>query len=96
MNNESGNCLSFHPNPFREDTEIEFTLQQKSMTELWITDLSGRVVKRINAGNLPSGKHSLKWSPSGIKGKFDSPGIYICTLKTDQGIISGKMVYSNP
>jgi hypothetical protein len=89
-----GPTLSIHPNPFSFFTNIEFTLAKGSKTEMLVTDLSGRNIDTIDAGWLPSGPHKVRWTVGDLKGRQLKRGLYICTVKTEEGTSSAKMIFS--
>ena len=46
------------PNPYRGETVIRFTLPQKTIINLSIFDMSGRLVKVLVNGSKDSGSHA--------------------------------------
>jgi hypothetical protein len=86
--------LFIFPNPFSGYTDIEFTLDKSSKTEILVKDLSGKNVDTINAGWLPSGSHKVRWNAHDRNRKPFGPGIYICTVKTEEGTSSAKLIFS--
>lgn len=58
------------PNPFNPETNITFSITEKSKTSLEITDITGRVVQNIVNEVLAPGIYSVKWNasayPSGV------------------------------
>ncbi len=62
--------LDAYPNPFSENTIIEFFLPATMNTSLKVTDMVGRTVQILVNGQLPAGKHyqtlSLQSLPEGM------------------------------
>jgi hypothetical protein len=66
------------PNPFNPETMIEFTLPQRSMAVLSITDLLGKETARIADGELEAGTHRYRLTAAeyGL-----ASGVYFYTLR---------------
>jgi hypothetical protein len=87
---ESSLSLCNYPNPFNPETNISFTLEKPSETEIRIFNIRGELVHNADLGNLPAGSHNFIWrvEPSGET----SSGIYIVKLKTADRINYHKML----
>lgn len=75
------------PNPFKDQTRINFNLADNGFTSLKIFDLAGNEVKALIEENLKSGKHSINVSSSGLKA-----GIYYYVLRSKDIIETKKLV----
>ena len=60
---ENFSNISAYPNPFNDQTEIEFEVYQPGEVKISIYDLLGREVKVISREFLKSGKHRFRWNP---------------------------------
>ncbi len=70
--------LVCHPNPFNEETIIEYTLPAPSEIELSVFDILGRRVALLVEGIRMAGTHRIPWQAS------DRPsGLYILRLKVN-------------
>lgn len=80
--------LSVFPNPGRSQTSLEYKLPQTSTVQLFIADMSGRVVRQLEE-NTPQneGFYRRELDLSGIPG-----GIYTIHLSTNQDRAQVKMV----
>ncbi len=76
------------PNPFREQTSIQYTLPQSSHVQLVIYDALGRQVKTLVDASQDAGAHTLIWDGCDDAGKQLSSGIYF--LKFEAGEFSHK------
>jgi hypothetical protein len=83
--------VKIYPNPFQDFTDIYFTLKQKGKVEILISDISGRLISRIDAGELESGQNKVHWDTLN-SGKQLLPGIYLCQIKTPDDIQVSKMI----
>ncbi len=67
---ESVTLYPNYPNPFNSETTFRFTLQNDSIVDLSIYDLTGRHVVTLYSGYQNSGLHEIRWNsehiPSGI------------------------------
>jgi hypothetical protein len=63
------------PNPFTNNTKINFSLRKAVETSFTLTDLSGKVIMSNNLGNLSAGKHSYE-----VNGANLSAGVYYGTI----------------
>jgi uncharacterized repeat protein (TIGR01451 family) len=79
--------ISVYPNPFRDNVVFSFILDQKSEISLEVFNLTGQKEATVFEGILPSGNHQLSWRASG-----SSAGLYFYRLKTNRGIMTGKMM----
>ncbi len=79
------------PNPFRDETVCRFVLKHDQDISMSISDLNGVEVHhtRIFA---QAGYNTLTWNGRSQSGVGLSSGVYIVRLKTDQGILSRKVV----
>jgi PA domain/FlgD Ig-like domain len=80
------------PNPFGSATTIRMTLARDGEAELAIFDLGGRRVANLHAGALTAGAHSFDWSGRDAAGRRVPPGIYLCRLRAEGVVESGRMV----
>ena len=83
---EKLNMTSF-PNPFSGQATLRFSLDQSTEVSVNIYDITGKSVKRIDAGYFSSGENTLTIQQGGL-----NAGIYI--LKLNAGSNSGVMKIS--
>ncbi len=72
------------PNPFANRLSMEVETMQHARLWVYITDLSGRLVKEINNNELPRGKYSFVWDGTNQNGHKMPPGSYLIRM------VSGK------
>lgn len=74
------------PNPFNPQTTLRFHLPAGSRSaELTVHDLSGRVVKRLEAYAGREGWHEATWTGKDDAGQRVPSGVYFARLLTDKG-----------
>lgn len=77
-----------YPNPFKNETTIQFTLAQREKVTLTVFDMNGRVVKTlINNVSKDKGTHAVNFFSNALP-----PGMYYYTLQTDGYTQTKKMV----
>lgn len=75
------------PNPFRDQTVLAFTLPEATQASLFIQDMSGRVLKRIE-GTYEKGYHEVILHAK----ELDAVGVLMYTLQTPRATKTAKMV----
>lgn len=76
------------PNPFKDETIISFQLPKASKTILTITDVSGRVLKRVRQ-EYAAGYHEVPIAADELK---DASGVLYYQLITSEEMATRKMV----
>ena len=84
--------VKLYPNPFRDSVNIQFELKTQGEVNLFIYDLSGKQVDKINAGHLSSGINNIKWDAINRNGKPCTSGVYACKIVTPDGAQSEKLI----
>jgi hypothetical protein len=83
----SGPDFKVYPNPATDHARIEFTLTDASKVSMSMYNLSGRLVKSIDLGELTTGNHEINLSVR------DYPsGTYILRINTGNKSSSGKII----
>ncbi|MFP4458251.1 MAG: T9SS type A sorting domain-containing protein [Candidatus Zixiibacteriota bacterium] len=75
------------PNPFNPITSINVKLANTAETVLEIYDINGKKITTIFEGKLPAGNHIFDFD-----GRELSSGIYFANVKTNEDIISMRMI----
>lgn len=75
------------PNPFTDNTEIEYALDKPSSVMIIILDLTGRMIERYDMGIRNSGSHKLLINGSTLDG-----GVYIYQIIVNDEVHAGKMI----
>lgn len=78
--------LSNYPNPFRESTNIRFTLSSSSEVSLEVYDLAGRKVRSLESGLIGAGEHQARWDGRNDTGRRVASGVYFARLETAQDV----------
>ncbi len=78
-----------YPNPFNHSTMIDYELSESSDVSFKITDMTGRIVSRVDLGAMASGRHIYSLETNSLK-----PGIYFYTLKAGNFLETKRMTIS--
>ena len=77
------------PNPFQDETNFQFYLNESSLVELFVLDLQGKFVICIINQKLKGGSHTIKWRGLDNGNQPCKPGAFIAYLK-----VNGKICQS--
>jgi flagellar hook assembly protein FlgD len=85
-----------YPNPFREETKIEFSIQKADQISLSVYDAKGILVRRLlNRDPVPEGKFEIIWDGRDSYGSNLPGGVYFYSIQGESGaIMTGKMILS--
>lgn len=81
-------CLRNYPNPFNQQTEIEFEINQLDRVKISVYDLLGNEVEVIRNEIFEPGKYKMRWSPS----KNISSSIYFLVAQTSNRKVVNKII----
>jgi len=91
----TGVDLNVAPNPFADQTQIEFTLPNASDVTLEIYNLHGQRVQSLESAQLDAGNHRYQWNGQSSKGEPLPTGIYMLRLRADKKWITTKVSLVN-
>ncbi|MBV6485943.1 MAG: hypothetical protein KFKLKKLM_02564 [Flavobacteriales bacterium] len=73
--------LNVYPNPVKETLNIEMDLVKNARLELFVTDITGKVVAQISNNENQVGKHNYQWNVGSLQN-----GIYLLNIKSDNNL----------
>ncbi len=85
--NENLTVFRNYPNPFSNQTTIQFKVEESSMVSLDVYDISGKKVREITNRQYPSGDHHISFTRGSLE-----KGLYFLRLKNDSFISVQKMI----
>jgi flagellar hook assembly protein FlgD len=62
------------------------------LVEVAVTDVAGRRVRRLGAGSLPAGRHTVRWDGRDATGRPVASGVYFLVLETEERRVTRKLV----
>jgi hypothetical protein len=80
------------PNPFTEETKIEFDLAETGLIMIDVYDLGGRLIKQLLNENLSPGSHSVTWDATNESGSRVEGGYYFYKIKSGGSFKTEKMI----
>lgn len=80
------------PNPFRSQTQINYSIPQTATVRLEVYNINGELVKTLQSGQKPAGKYSVVWNGMNSSGNHVNSGIYFYRLQTDQLIETRRLL----
>ncbi|NWF88452.1 MAG: T9SS type A sorting domain-containing protein, partial [Ignavibacteriaceae bacterium] len=83
----SYSVISNYPNPFNPTTTIRYNLSESGNVKLVITNSLGKEVRILGTGFKEAGEYLVILNSENLPS-----GIYICSLITNGGITSNKML----
>ncbi len=84
--------IRIYPNPFRENTKIEFDLPAPDEIVINIFNIRGQQVKTLAAGKMGSGTIQLTWNGLDDNGKSTASGVYFCKVDKPGHSYAKKMI----
>ena len=87
--------LNIEPNPFTSHTAIRFSLPTQTNVSLSIYDVTGRLIKVLVSDIKTAGEYFALWNGKDNQGLKVKNGIYFCSLKTNDKVITRKVVKSD-
>ena len=84
---------SNYPNPFNPSTTIEFSIPETGLVQMNIYDIQGKRIRSYERNAQQAGRQHFEWDGKNTNGEVVSSGIYLYTLKFNEQIRSGSMVF---
>jgi len=88
-----GNLLiTGYPNPFSQDTHIEYEIKRTGHVQAGVSDINGRKIKSMISETQPAGRYRLIWNGENDSGIRVSSGIYYFTLQAGDNAGTLKLI----
>ena len=81
-------------NPFRTDTMLKFSLNERALVSLSIYDIGGRRITSLVGGVKEVGTHAIAWDGTDRRGAGVPPGVYMARLQAGSAVATIKLVRS--
>jgi hypothetical protein len=82
-----------YPNPFTNNTTIEFVVEEPKRINIDVYDFSGNLVKSLVENTFSAGTYTVDWDATDHRNSKVANGIYFYILKADNQQISKKMIF---
>ncbi len=83
---------SNYPNPFNSNTLIKLYLPYIVDMELYIIDIQGRIIKKLDQQKKSNGIHTINWDGKNDSGLNMSSGVYFILLRADNTSFKKKII----
>ena len=80
-----------YPNPFNAETVIPFAMDKEQNVLFEIFDVRGRKIRTLANRTFVPGRHEIFWDGKTDDGSPAVSGTYICRLRTEDRMLSGRM-----
>ena len=80
-------ALENYPNPFSDNTTINYEINKEATVSICIVDLLGNKIAEIVNENKTSGEYSVTWNSQGV-----SDGMYLLQLQVNNDIKTKKII----
>lgn len=80
-----------YPNPFRQQTTLEYALPEKRDVQIEVYDLLGRRIRVLAEGEQTAGTHTVQWDGQNETGRPVASGTYLVRLEAGDQTRSIKM-----
>ena len=81
-----------YPNPFREMTTFQYSLETRSAVRLSVLDLNGREIVRLLDEVQPGGNHEIIWDGTGEEGARLTQGVYFYRFSKGEVMNVGRIL----
>ncbi len=82
-----------YPNPFNPNTMISFDVPHRAHVELSVYDITGAKVTTLMNSDLDPGTYQVNFAGKDEKGHAIASGVYFYRLKTDDRVLTKKMLF---
>lgn len=94
-NENRGNfSVNVYPNPASAFTNITCNLPSTGLTDISVTDIQGKLVKKLLGEKMSQGCHSLTWDLTSQQGMLCSTGLYFVVIKQGKKVDIAKIMVS--
>jgi hypothetical protein len=80
------------PNPCAGQSGIYFTTTRRGWAEVKVTDVTGRVIRTLDAREMGEGPHGVSWDGRDDGGTRVAPGVYFAVLRAETGSRLAKLI----
>ncbi|GEM_PF-4649464 len=91
LTSKQASQINVYPNPFSENTTIEFELEEEMTVDIVITDITGKELRVLAADeSFPAGIHTVTFNGAGLVN-----GMYFCRFRAGLHSETRKLLLSN-
>lgn len=79
-----------YPNPSSESVTLDIYIDEETSGQIYVFDLSGRIVRTLHDGHIPKGSNTFRWDGGNASGDRVA-GMYLCRLVTPSEILTARI-----
>jgi hypothetical protein len=83
------------PNPFNPSTRISFQIDRDMEVYLAVVNVLGQTVRVLADQKMNRGSYTVFWNGRDHSGRGVGAGLYICMMKTEEAVLSRKIILSD-
>lgn len=80
------------PNPFTEGTTFQLTMPSAGVIKIAVYDITGKLMQTLHDGFHEAGNYDIYWNGKDLDGNPVPPGVYVCTLFSDNTVVKSVKV----
>jgi hypothetical protein len=80
--------MNLFPNPFKDETNIDFGINKQGIIELSVYDIEGKLISKMFTENKLPDTYRTIWNGKDLNGKEVKPGLYIVRLLSGRNIVT--------
>jgi hypothetical protein len=84
--------ISSYPNPFVQNTRIDFTLKNDERVRIEIIDISGKIIRHLADEEFETGKHAIVWDATNDSHEKVRSGYYLCKISVGKKTLTEKLI----
>jgi len=88
----AGLSLTVAPSLFRHRAAINYELPASGPVQLQVFDAAGKLVRTLQAGNQPSGRHRTDWDGTDTQGRPSGAGVYFIRCRAETRALTARLV----
>lgn len=92
ISNSSISMLTNYPNPFSENTSMEFEISNSGVVKILIYDISGNQIQELTLDNCITGKNIVQWNCLDKNHKRVENGMYFYEIRYKNETLTKKMI----
>ncbi len=82
-----------YPNPFRQETVIEYLLLEATHVQLEVYNIGGQRVRSLASSQKDAGSYKINWDGRNDSDNIVASGVYLLILKTDDSVKKLRTVF---
>jgi hypothetical protein len=91
---ESDNLLECYPNPFKDETTINYSVEENAKVVVAIYSVNGQLVNMLVNQTQSAGDYSVRWNGTASSGELASTGAYLVVIHSGQKVDANYILFT--